>query len=71
MSTKSCHPGLDDRCRDLNGEIRHKNGSTRVDTLRKTYGAEFASGFRGDMKLETLLDRTGARSLSGYLKRGR
>jgi hypothetical protein len=61
-------PGLDDRHRDQNGEIRHKNGNTRIDTLRETYGVGFASGFRGDMKLETLLDRTGSRSLSDYLK---
>ncbi len=70
MSKKSCHTGLDHRCRDLSGEIRHKNGNTRVDTLRKTYGDHFASDFRGDMKLDTLLDRTGASSLSEYLKHG-
>jgi hypothetical protein len=61
--------GLDSRHRDLNGEIRQKNGNTRVDTLRKTYGDDFAKGHRGDMKLDTLLDNTGARSLSEYLKR--
>jgi hypothetical protein len=47
--SKDCRPGLDDRCRDSNGEIRHKNGATRVDTLRQTYGDSFAAGFRGDM----------------------
>jgi hypothetical protein len=62
-------PGLDDRHRDANGEIRRKNGNTRVDSLRGTYGDNFAGDFRGDMKLETLLDRTGARSLSDYLKK--
>jgi len=67
----ACLAGLDNRCRDIDGEIRHKNGSTRVDTLRKTYGARFASDFRGDMKLDTLLDRSGASSLSDYLRRGR
>jgi hypothetical protein len=66
--SKSCHPGLDNRCRDLNGEIRHKNGATRVDTLRETYGQNVGSGFRGDMKLDTLLERTGAKSLTDYLK---
>jgi hypothetical protein len=40
--SKDCRPGLDDRCRDSNGEIRHKNGATRVDTLRQTYGDSFA-----------------------------
>jgi hypothetical protein len=61
-------PGLDERHRDANGEIRRKNGNTRVDTLRETYGEHFAKDFRGDMKLETLLDRAGADSLSDYLK---
>jgi hypothetical protein len=67
--TKSCKPGLDNRCRDKNGEIRHKNGSTRVGTLRETYGENFAPGVRSDMKLDTLLDRTGAPSLRQYLKK--
>jgi hypothetical protein len=67
--SKHCHTGLDDRCRDQNGEIRRKNGATRVDTLRQTYGETFASGVRGDMKLENLLERTGADSLSELLKR--
>jgi hypothetical protein len=62
---------LDNRCRDVNGEIRHKNGSTRVDSLRETYGSNFAASFRGDMKLHTLLERSGAKSLSDLLKRNR
>jgi hypothetical protein len=69
MSKKSCSTGLDNRCRDLNGEIRQKNGSTRVDTLRRTYGDDFAAGHRGDMKLDTLLQQSGTHSLSEYLKR--
>jgi hypothetical protein len=68
MKHPSCGDGLDDRCRDANGEIRRKNGSTRIDTLRQTYGEEFAPGARGDMHLNTLLDRTDAGSLSDYLK---
>lgn len=71
MSNRSCHAGLDDRCRDRNGEIRRKNGSTRVHTLRQTYGADFASDVRGDTKLETLLDCAGAKSLSDYLRHRR
>src|SRR6266571_2371651 len=51
---KKCRTGLDDRCRDQDGEIRRKNGATRVATLRETYGDNFASGFRSDMKLDTL-----------------
>ena len=62
-------PGLDGRHRDTDGEIRHKNGNTRVDSLRETYGDNFAKGFRGDMKLNTLLDRTSSDSLSDYLKK--
>lgn len=68
MTSKPQHPGLDDRSRDKDGEIRHKNGNTRVDTLRETYGDNFAPGVRGDMHLETLLDRTGANSLSDLIK---
>jgi hypothetical protein len=62
-------PGLDGRHHDANGEIRHKNGNTRVHTLRETYGENFAKGRRGDMKLETLLERTRSNSLSDYLKK--
>jgi hypothetical protein len=61
-------PGLDGRHRDANGEIRRKNGNTEVGTLRETYGANFAPGVRSDMKLETLLDQSGAKSLSQFLK---
>jgi hypothetical protein len=61
--------GLDDRLRDLDGEIRHENSNTRIDTLRRTYGKGFAHGYRGDAKLDTLLDNSGVRSLSEYLKR--
>lgn len=63
-----CRPGLDNRCRDQNGEIRRKNGATQIGTLRETYGGAFAPGVRADMKLETLLARTGRSSLSQYLK---
>jgi hypothetical protein len=62
-------PGLDDRYRDADGEIRRKNGSTLIGTLRDTYGVDFAAGYRSDMKLETLLDRTGSKSLSDYRKK--
>ena len=68
MTGKLRHPGLDGRARDKDGEIRHKNGNTRVDTLRGVYGDGFAPDVRGDMRLDTLLDRTGANSLSDYLK---
>jgi hypothetical protein len=62
-------PGLDNRHRDSDGEARRKNGNTLIKTLRKTYGDDFGSGFRGDMKLENLLKKADAKSLSDYLKR--
>jgi hypothetical protein len=63
-----CKTGLDDRCRDSDGEIRRKRGDTLVGTLRGDYGLNFAPGARSDMRLDTLLNRTGSASLSDYLK---
>ncbi len=62
-------PGLDGRHRDVDGRISEKHGNTRVDTLRETYGDGFAPGGRGDMHLRTLLNRTGAPSLSQIVKK--
>lgn len=61
--------GLDGRSRDRDGEIRRKRSDTRVDTLRETYGDGFAKGTRGHAKLGTVLDRTGAKSLSDLIKK--
>jgi len=66
--TKQCQSGLDNRCRDENGEIREKRGDTLVKTLRKTYGPDFAKGVRGDMRLDTLREREGGKSLSKIIK---
>jgi len=63
-----CQPGLDDRCRDHDGEIRQKRGDTLVGTLRKTYGPNFAPGVRSDMRLDTLRKRSGGESLSKILQ---
>lgn len=63
--------GLDGRCRDENGEIRHKNGATQIGTLRGIYGENFAPDVRSDMKLDTLLERTRSASLSQYIKKSR
>jgi hypothetical protein len=60
--------GLDNRRRDSDGEIRHKRGNTLVATLRKTYGSDFAAGYRGDTKLSTLLAQTGTKSLGEYIE---
>jgi hypothetical protein len=60
--------GLDGRERDRDGQIREKRGDTRVGTLRKEYGDNFAKGYRSDTKLETVRDATG-KSLSELVKR--
>jgi hypothetical protein len=64
-------PGLDDRHRDKDGEIDRKHGNTRVGTLRKTYGDDFLSDWRSDAKLETVLEDSGAESLSQLVKKHR
>lgn len=63
-----CETGLDDRCRDADGEIRRKRGDTLVGTLREEYGQSFAPGVRADMRLDTLLEQSGADSLSDFLR---
>lgn len=68
---KTCSSGLDDRCRDEDGEIRRKRGDTLVRTLRKEYGDDFARGFRSNTKLDTVLRETDSASLSDYLKHRR
>ncbi len=69
MSNKHCNKGLDNRCRDNDGEIREKRGDTRIDTLREIYGPDFAPDYRGDAHLETLRQREGVSSLTEYLKK--
>lgn len=71
MSNKHCGDGLDGRCRDADGEIRHKRSDTLVRTLRREYGKEFASDFRSDAKLGTVLKETDSASLSDYLRNKR
>ena len=66
-----CDVGLDERCRDRNGEIRKKRGDTLVKTLRKTYGDDFAPGVREDARLDTLRRRAGIESLSRLVRKGR
>jgi hypothetical protein len=61
-------PGLDTRHRDKTGEIERKKGNTRVESLRKTYGEDFLSDWRGDAHLETVLEEEGAESLSELIK---
>lgn len=66
--SKQCDEGLDGRCRDADGEIRRKRGDTLVGTLRDEYGPNFAPGVRSDMRLDTLLEQSGAGSLSDFLR---
>jgi hypothetical protein len=68
-NVKNGNRGLDNRGRDLDGEIRHKRGDTLVGTLRKTYGPDFAPGVRSDTRLDTLRKRAGGESLSKLLKK--
>jgi hypothetical protein len=67
-SAKNCNGELDDRCRNLDGEIRQKRGDTLVGTLGKTYGPEFAPGVRSDTRLVTLRKRARGESLSRTLR---
>ena len=69
MAKRDCNTGLDNRCRDGDGEIRHKRSDTLVGTLRQTYGEDFASGYRSDAKLGTVLRNEEASTLSKLLKR--
>lgn len=61
--------GLDKRSHDRDGVIHEKHGDTLVRSLRKTYGESFAPRAPGNMKLETLLKREQASSLSELVKR--
>ncbi len=69
MATKHFPKGLDGRMRDGDGEIRKKRGDTKVGTLRKTYGEDFAAGRRADMHLDTLLKQEGVETLDQLLKK--
>ncbi len=64
-------PGLEGRHRDKSGETSRKKGNTRIDSLRETYGDDFAEGHRGGMHLNTLLKRENVESLDQLLKRKR
>src|ERR1700732_755811 len=63
--------GLDNRLRDSAGEIRHKRSDTLVGTLRETYGADFAKGYRSDATLGAVLRKEKAPNLSSLIKRAR
>jgi predicted DNA binding CopG/RHH family protein len=71
MSRMPKHPGLDGRSRNEDGEIRKRRIDTRVGTLRKEYGEDFAKGYRSDATLGTVLEREKLDDLSQLLKRKR
>jgi len=61
-------PGLDQRHRDKNGEISRKHGNTLISTLRQTYGANFAPGMPGHLRLSEVLHRLDEPSLSQLVR---
>jgi hypothetical protein len=67
MTRVSEHP-TEER-RDLDNIIKQRNSQTTIEALRKTYGADFARGYSGDAKLDTVLSNSGAKTLREYLKR--
>lgn len=71
MGTKHFPKGLDGRQRDADGQIRKKRSDTKVATLRKEYGDSFASGYRADTKLGTVLKKEGVETLDQLLKKRR
>jgi len=69
MVTKHFPKGLDNRMRDKDGGIREKRSDTKVETLRKTYGDDFAKGYRSDATLGTVKKREGVETLDQLLKK--
>lgn len=60
-------PGMrGNRSRNQSGPLRRKRGDTRVSTIEAKYDIDF--GVRGDMRLDTLLNRLNADSLKDALQ---
>jgi hypothetical protein len=59
--------GLNGRVRNQDGRIRAKRGDTQLETLRDTYGMDFAAGLPGNFPLGILRAATGL-SLSQMLR---
>lgn len=53
------------RSRNEHGPLRAKRGDTQVGTIESQYGVDF--GVRSDMRLDTLLEKTGYASLNNLL----
>lgn len=60
-------PGLHGRTRNQDGTLRAKRGDTSLETLRRTYGADFASCLPGNTPLAFLRELTGM-SLSEMIR---
>ncbi len=57
-----------ERHSDKNGEMSRKHGNTRVGTLRKHYGKDFAVGCGDDVKLSEVLHMVDEPSLSKLVR---
>jgi hypothetical protein len=53
--------------RDIIREIAEKHGETLIGTLRKVYGANFASGFRDNEPLFAVLQALDEKSLNDLI----
>jgi hypothetical protein len=53
------------RSRNQDGQLREKRGDTHVSSIEEKYDRDF--GVRGDMHLETLLEREGVDSLNDLI----
>jgi hypothetical protein len=58
--------GLDGRMRDEDGQIRAKNGTTKIGHIEEKYGVDL--GARSDMLLENYLDKFGYDSMSEAIR---
>jgi hypothetical protein len=61
--------GLDGRMRDENGEIRAKNGATKIGHIEAKYGVDL--GARSDMRLDNYLEKFGYDSMSEAVRDNR
>lgn len=69
MAAKHFPKGLDNRMRDHDGEIHKKRSDTKVKTLRKEYGDDFAKDYRSDATLGTVLKKEKVPTLDQLLKK--
>ena len=56
---KAPEPAPGGRVRNADGRIRQKRGDTRIDTLRKAYGPDFAAQLPGNWPLQVVRAATG------------